>query len=242
MGNSISENSKRSYGSIQPPSSSSGGFSSKYSGKSAVDTTPGYADLSPLDKLIVLLSDGNFNERDQAAGALLNLATDERYQIAIVKAGGIQPLISLLTLGRDQGKILAAGTIWNLSKCHENKILLADAGAIIPLINLLDSGSEIGKQQAAGALNGISLNNKHNTDLVVASGAIPHLVALARSGETVAAQRCALSALQTLAVNADHRRLIEYEDSIYNGSPLLSCMRVLETFFNCWKPTEIIRE
>ena len=82
--------------STHQPSSSSSSSSSAAAGASSSLLNHGdnsskhtvSSSLSPLNQLLLLLKDGNSREKEKAAGALMNLASERTFQIAIVQEGG----------------------------------------------------------------------------------------------------------------------------------------------------------
>ena len=103
------------------------------------------------------------NERDTAAAALWNLASNnDDNQVSIAREGAVGPLIALLKNGSDQGKTNAAGALWNLAINADNQVSITREGAVGPLIALLKNGSDVGKFHAAGALKNLTINNAAN--------------------------------------------------------------------------------
>ena len=63
----------------------------------------------------------------------------DAHNIAIVKAGGAEPLVKLLQTGDMEGKSRAARVLGDLAKSEDNQVGIARAGAVEPLVRLLRS-------------------------------------------------------------------------------------------------------
>ena len=77
---------------------------------------------------IELVRSGTDGQKEQAAGALANLALNTDNQAAIARAGGIEPLVALVRSGTDGQKEQAAGALWSLAWNTDNKAAIATAG------------------------------------------------------------------------------------------------------------------
>lgn len=93
------------------------------------------------------------DQKNNALGALSNLALYPSNINKIVKEGGIQPLVQLVKSGTWKQKQDAAKTLDSLANNAQHSRLIIDAGAIQPLETLRDSGTEGQKVFAEGALN-----------------------------------------------------------------------------------------
>ena len=78
---------------------------------------------------MTLLKSGTDGQKEQAAGALRNLAVmNDKNQEKIAQAGAIAPLVTLVQSGTDGQKENAAGALANLAVNAENRVLIAQAG------------------------------------------------------------------------------------------------------------------
>ena len=68
-----------------------------------------------IDPLVALLRGGSAVAKEEAAGALRNLACNDDNEVAIAAAGGIVPLVELTRSGTDGAKEEAAGALGNLA-------------------------------------------------------------------------------------------------------------------------------
>ena len=69
-----------------------------------------------MGPLVSLLRDGSAGGKEQAAGALTNVACDSNERRdAVVSAGALGPLVSLLRDGSAVGKEQAAGALRNVA-------------------------------------------------------------------------------------------------------------------------------
>ena len=74
------------------------------------------ADAGGITPLIDLVKDGTDEQKEYAAGALMNLAwNNDTNRKLIADAGGITPLIDLVKDGTDKQKEYAAGALMNLA-------------------------------------------------------------------------------------------------------------------------------
>ena len=85
-------------------------------------------ELSEIASLVAQLMSGTDMQKEQAAGALQNLALNADNKVAIAQAGGIAPLVALAKSGTDAQKKYAAAALWNLSANADNKAAIAQAG------------------------------------------------------------------------------------------------------------------
>jgi len=88
------------------------------------------AGIAPL---VALARDGTEAQKENAAGALRNLAANDANKVAIAEAGGIAPLVALARDGTEAQKENAAGALRNLAANDANKVAIAEAGGIAPL-------------------------------------------------------------------------------------------------------------
>ena len=199
----------------RPPAPSSKKAAAQLDSAGAADITPalkadkpasqarGPSRMASVEDLVKRLKRGKPVAREQAAGALWNLATNEENQVAIAAAGGIAPLVTLVKKGTPGAKPgareIAAGALWNLSGNDENDAAIVAAGGIAPLVKLVKMGTPGAREQAAGALGNLAYNPENQVAIVAAGGIAP-LVKLVNTG-TPGARKNAAGALRNLAYN-----------------------------------------
>ena len=77
---------------------------------------------------MALVQSGTAGQKEQAAGALRNLAANAKHKVLIAQAGAIAPLVTLVQSGTAGQKESAAGALKSLAINAENKVLIAQAG------------------------------------------------------------------------------------------------------------------
>ena len=109
----------------------------------------------------------------QAALALRNLASDEKYQLEIVRAGGLQPLLGLLQSSYLPLILSAVACIRNISIHPMNESPIIDAGFLRPLVDLLGStDNEEIQCHAISTLRNLAASSDRNKQLVLEAGAV----------------------------------------------------------------------
>ena len=109
----------------------------------------------------------------QAALALRNLASDEKYQLEIVRARGLQPLLSLLQSSYLPLILSAVACIRNISIHPLNESPIIDAGFLKPLVELLGStDNEEIQCHAISTLRNLAASSDKNKQLVLEAGAV----------------------------------------------------------------------
>lgn len=104
------------------------------------------ANESRLIQYLIHLMDSPIQKiQCQAALALRNLASDEKFQIEIVEYGGLEPLLKLLKSQTSQIVLAAVACIRNISIHSVNEKPIVEAGFLKLLIELIssDKGEEI---------------------------------------------------------------------------------------------------
>ena len=161
--------------------------------------------MAEIVGLVRALRDGDDAAKATAAGALNDLAWENRANKALIaEAGGIPPLVDLLRDGSPEAKLRAAAALANLTLTWTettNRRLVGAAGATSPLIDLLRDGSAEAKRWAVTALRNLACEND-NRILITEAGGIAPLVGLLRDGSAEAKEE-AFSALSSLALNND---------------------------------------
>lgn len=127
-----------------------------------------------LVQSLVLLMDSNSPKvQCQAALALRNLASDEKYQLEIVKAKGLPPLLRLLQSSYLPLILSAVACIRNISIHPLNESPIIDAGFLRPLVELLGSqDNEEIQCHAISTLRNLAASSDRNKELVLQAGAV----------------------------------------------------------------------
>ena len=109
----------------------------------------------------------------QAALALRNLASDEKYQLEIVRARGLHPLLRLLQSSYLPLILSAVACIRNISIHPLNESPIIDAGFLKPLVELLGStDNEEIQCHAISTLRNLAASSDRNKQLVLEAGAV----------------------------------------------------------------------
>lgn len=109
----------------------------------------------------------------QAALALRNLASDERYQLDIVRARGLPPLLKLLKSTYLPLILSAVACIRNISIHPANESPIIEAGFLIPLVDLLGATENEEIQcHAISTLRNLAASSDRNKELVLQAGAV----------------------------------------------------------------------
>ena len=134
-------------------------------------------------ELVQLLRSGTEHQRQDAAYALSIIHHDN--QVAIVKAGGNEPLISLVARGSTgPQKEAAAQALSNLASIGpDTQTAIVRAGGVAPLVALVREGSTaMQKEAGALALATLAYENAQTQAVIVQSGGVEPLTALAAGG------------------------------------------------------------
>lgn len=112
----------------------------------------------------------------QAALALRNLASDEKYQIEIVRFHGLPPLLRLLRSTFLPLILSAAACVRNVSIHPDNESPIIEAGFLNPLIDLLayDENEEI-QCHAISTLRNLAASSEKNKLAIVQAGAVARI-------------------------------------------------------------------
>lgn len=112
----------------------------------------------------------------QAALALRNLASDEKYQIEIVRFQGLPPLLRLLRSTFLPLILSAAACVRNVSIHPDNESPIIEAGFLNPLIDLLayDENEEI-QCHAISTLRNLAASSEKNKLAIVQAGAVSRI-------------------------------------------------------------------
>ncbi|XP_010473820.1 PREDICTED: protein ARABIDILLO 2-like [Camelina sativa] len=144
---------------------------------------------------------------ERAAGALANLAADDKCSTEVARAGGVHALVMLARNCKYEGaQEQAARALANLAahgdSNNNNAAVGQEAGALDALLQLTQSLHDGVKQEAAGALWNLSFDDK-NRESIAAFGGVEALVALAKScsNASTGLQERAAGALWGLSVS-----------------------------------------
>jgi vacuolar protein 8 len=126
-----------------------------------------------VQSLVRLMESQSPKVQCQAALCLRNLASDERYQIEIERAGGLAPLLNLLKSGYLPLILSAVACIRNISIHPSNESPIINTGFLSPLVNLLGSmeNEEI-QCHAISTLRNLAASSDRNKELVLEAGAV----------------------------------------------------------------------
>lgn len=109
----------------------------------------------------------------QAALALRNLASDDKYQLEIVRNNGLRPLLRLLQSTYLPLILSAVACIRNISIHPMNESPIIDAGFLKPLVGLLGStDNEEIQCHAISTLRNLAASSDRNKQLVLEAGAV----------------------------------------------------------------------
>jgi len=109
----------------------------------------------------------------QAALALRNLASDDKYQLEIVRNNGLRPLLRLLQSSYLPLILSAVACIRNISIHPMNESPIIDAGFLKPLVGLLGStDNEEIQCHAISTLRNLAASSDRNKQLVLEAGAV----------------------------------------------------------------------
>lgn len=126
-----------------------------------------------MQSLVELMDINSPKVQCQAALALRNLASDEKYQLDIVKANGLGPLLRLLQADYPPLKLSAVACIRNISIHPKNESPIIDAGFLRPLVDLLGTNDNEEIQcHAISTLRNLAASSDKNKRLVLEAGAV----------------------------------------------------------------------
>lgn len=126
-----------------------------------------------IQSLVNLMDSSSPKVQCQAALALRNLASDEKYQIEIVRARGLQPLLRLLQSSYLPLILSAVACIRNISIHPLNESPIIEAGFLRPLVDLLGSTENEEIQcHAISTLRNLAASSDRNKQLVLEAGAV----------------------------------------------------------------------
>lgn len=126
-----------------------------------------------VHSLVVLMDSPSLKVQCQAALALRNLASDDKYQIDIVKADGLTPLLRLLCSTYLPLILSAAACVRNVSIHPSNESPIIEAGFLNPLVDLLsfEENEEV-QCHAISTLRNLAASSEKNKMQIVQAGAV----------------------------------------------------------------------
>ncbi|KAG8638525.1 protein ARABIDILLO 1 isoform X2 [Manihot esculenta] len=158
--------------------------------------------------------------KERAAGALANLAADDKCSMEVAMAGAVHALVMLVRHCNFEGvQEQAARALANLAahgdSNNNNAAIGQEAGAIEALVRLTYSQHEGVRHEAAGALWNLSFDDK-NREAIAAAGGIVALVSLAQScsNSSQGLQERAAGALWGLSVSEANSVAIGQEGGV----------------------------
>ncbi|KAM3266158.1 protein ARABIDILLO 1 [Capsicum annuum] len=165
---------------------------------------------------------------ERAAGALANLAADDKCSMEVAAVGGVHALVKLAQNCKAEGvQEQAARALANLAAHGDsnsnNAAVGQEAGALEALVQLTRSPNDGVRQEAAGALWNLSFDDR-NREAIAASGGVEALVALAQSCSNASPglQERAAGALWGLSVSEANSIAIGREGGV---APLIALAR-----------------
>lgn len=126
-----------------------------------------------VQSLVHLMDSSSPKVQCQAALALRNLASDEKYQLEIVKTRGLPPLLRLLQSSYLPLILSAVACIRNISIHPLNESPIIEAGFLKPLVELLGTtDNEEIQCHAISTLRNLAASSDRNKQLVLEAGAV----------------------------------------------------------------------
>ena len=123
--------------------------------------------------LVALMDSPSLKVQCQAALALRNLASDEKYQLEIVKSDGLTSLLRLLQSTYLPLVLSSAACVRNVSIHPQNESPIIESGFLQPLINLLSfKDNEEVQCHAISTLRNLAASSEKNKTAIVKAGAV----------------------------------------------------------------------
>ncbi|KAG8391539.1 hypothetical protein BUALT_Bualt01G0198200 [Buddleja alternifolia] len=175
------------------------------------------------------ISNGGDGVLERAAGALANLAADDKCSTQVASMGGVHALVMLARSCKIEGvqEQVAARALANLAAHGDsntnNAVVGQEVGALEALVQLTRSPHDGVRQEAAGALWNLSFDDR-NREAIAAAGGVDALVALANSclNASHGLQERAAGALWGLSVSETNSIAIGREGGV---APLIGLAR-----------------
>ncbi|KAJ2492639.1 Vacuolar protein 8 [Coemansia sp. RSA 2050] len=135
------------------------------------DTQP-----SLVDSLIHFVQTSTTKVQCQAILTLRNLASDEEYQLQIIKAGGLDSLLPQLQSAYDLLVVSASACLRNLSIHPDNEEPILNSGVLPLLVNLItQSGNDEVQCHVISALRNLVANNDADKTPFAEAGLFDHM-------------------------------------------------------------------
>jgi hypothetical protein len=126
-----------------------------------------------VQSLVNLMDSSSPKVQCQAALSLRNLASDEQYQLDIVRAGGLQPLLRLLQSSYLPLILSSVACVRNVSIHPSNESPIIEANFLKPLVDLLGAtDNEEIHCHAISTLRNLAASSDRNKELVLGAGAV----------------------------------------------------------------------
>ncbi|KAF8531038.1 armadillo-type protein [Gautieria morchelliformis] len=126
-----------------------------------------------VQSLVLLMDSPSLKVQCQAALALRNLASDEKYQLEIVKADGLAALLRLLQSAYLPLILSSAACVRNVSIHPSNESPIIESGFLNPLIQLLSfEDNEEVQCHAISTLRNLAASSEKNKGQIVQAGAV----------------------------------------------------------------------
>lgn len=134
------------------------------------------SDSRLVQYLIQLMDTKSLKVQCQAALALRNLASDEKYQLEIVQCKGLPPLLRLLKSSFLPLILSSVACVRNISIHSANESPIIDEGFVNPLIELLsyDDNEEI-QCHAISTLRNLAASSERNKRAIMEAGAVERI-------------------------------------------------------------------
>jgi vacuolar protein 8 len=137
-----------------------------------------------IERLVYLMRSTNQRVQSQSCLAFRNIASEDRYQVQLVKSGGLAPLLILIKSDSLEVSVAAVAALRNLSIHSSNAGTIVDAGFLPELGTLLDSHHCPDLQyHVAGTLRNLAAEDRVNS--ILESGCLSHLAGVLRDSSVV---------------------------------------------------------
>ena len=115
------------------------------------------ADATSLAPVVAVLSKGDAQAREAAAGVLGSIAMAPKGREAVLSANAVPALVKLLPLRHEPTQEAAARAIKSLALSAEGAAQITKAGGTQPLVRLLKSGSQVLHSAASASLETLTM-------------------------------------------------------------------------------------
>ncbi|KAI9025928.1 vacuolar protein 8 [Phycomyces nitens] len=175
-----------------------------------------------IEYLIASMDTKSLKVQCQAALALRNLASDEIYQLEIVRCHGLPHLLRLLTSAFLPLILSSVACVRNISIHPANESPIIDGGFVLPLIELLsyEDNEEI-QCHAISTLRNLAASSERNKRAIVDAGAVNSIKRLiGKAPESVQTEMTA--AIAVLALSEELKQRLVHMDILKVLIPLTS--------------------